>query len=292
MKLSDFTETIILVAIGIVLHLLQLKELGNVAFLLGPALSAQRRLITRKIEAEVEPVHKLAEVMDLSRELKAQQFSELQKTYLQITQDEFTGLKDEILQQSIRGLNRLVHSKQSEPLAMGAYYAWLLDALRNVDAGMKVWAVSTMMETEWDDSPQEEEFLRLNLEVPERGAELERIFVVPDSIVPELGTNPGVAAHREHLGPRLRAWVVSRDKLERDDPELLRGLRDGWIAFDEKVALIDELTSTGARGFVSMASAEIGRLRRMFDQLRVQGRTLDKVLSVSESPKQIAPSAD
>lgn len=281
MKLSDFTETVLLVVIGIVLHVLDMKELANVSFLLGPALSAQRKLITQRLKAEVEPVHKLAEVMDLTPTMRPTQFSELLNAYLQITEDEFKGLKDQTVQHTLRSLDRLGRSKQSEPLTMGAYYAWLLPMLQGVREGTRVWAVSTMMDSEWDDSPQEEEFLRLNLEIPGKGAQLERIFIIPDEILEDLPSNRGVAAHLENLGPQLKAWIVSRDKLEANDPELLRDVRDGWIAFDNRVVLIDETTSAGARGFVSMAEAELGRLARMFEQLRVQGRPIEKALPSS-----------
>jgi len=90
--------------------------------------------------------------------------------------------------------------------------------------------------------------------------------------------NKGVQAHIDKVGTHFKPLLVFKESLAKSDPQLLKEVGDGFIAFDERVALVDMSTPDGMRGYVTMNTGEIHRLKRIFEQLRVHGRELNKEL--------------
>lgn len=131
-----------------------------------------------------------------------------------------------------------------------------------------------MLDVEWDDSPAEENFLRLNLDAVKRGVFLERIFVVKHADISMLLTNKAVKAQVDNAGKFLTPLIVEREYLETHDPQLIGQVGAGLSAFDRRVALIDSQTPDGLRGYVTMNPGEIARLRRIYENLRVHARDL------------------
>ena len=163
-------------------------------------------------------------------------------------------------------------------LATGDYYNWLLPILESAASGSHIWAISMMLDAEWDDSPAEQTFLRLNIEAAKRGVFVERIFVVSRSDIPKLSSNLAIKTQLDNADKFLRPLLVEREYLETHDPQLLKQVGDGLIAFDARVALIDASSPQGSiRGYVTMNQAEISRLRRMYDNLRVHARNLAEI---------------
>jgi hypothetical protein len=156
------------------------------------------------------------------------------------------------------------------------------------EPGSQIWAVSMMLESEWNDSPPERRFLKANTEAAERGVQIDRIFVIPEAhIAPALSANVGIRSHLERGGDNLRGSVVKREYLEQHDSLLLKELGDGLIAFDETVALIDSSSEGEIRGKATMNPSELRRLRRLFDNLKVHSvdlPTLEKEIEKGTPP--------
>ena len=79
---------------------------------------------------------------------------------------------------------------RTEDIESGKFYRYLHKYFTEANPGSKMWIVSTMMENEWNDSPQERTFKQDNIEAAERGVELERIFILDVKKWNEFKTNP------------------------------------------------------------------------------------------------------
>ena len=275
--IAPWSETIVSAVVAIIFLLFKKTELAQVSLVVGPALSFLRYNIIKKIEEEMEQVHSLASIVDLQRQISLPQFQELLKVYLEIPEEEFRLVKNSILSQAHEKLRKLAHEKKSEELPTSEYYRWLLPMLQNAVPGSRVWALSMMMDCEWDDTPAEEQFLKLNIEATKRKVILERIFVVRKTDFPLIALNKGVKAHLDNTSEFLIPWIVAREDLEVRDPGLLEKLGDGFIAFDMNVGLIDINSAAGIRGEVTMNPADLNRLRENFENLRINARPLDQV---------------
>jgi hypothetical protein len=280
---TPWIETFFAVIVGLIFLAVGKRELAELTWVIGVALSFTRYAFSKKLEEEMLPLHKLTSVMDLQRQMSVSQFQEMIRIYLEITEPEFRRVKDTIITEAIERLSELAQQKTSDQLATGDYYNWLLPIIQSTLHGSSMWAVSMMLSIEWDDSPAEQSFLRLNLDAAQRGVFVERIFVVPQSVIPNLYSIKAIREQLDNAGDYLKPLVVEREFLEAHDPQLLKQLGDGLIAFDSRVALIDTLTPEGIRGYVTMNPGRITRLRRMFENLRVHARPLSEVVKAPQS---------
>lgn len=275
---STWIETVLAFVLGAVLFALEAKDLANITWILGLFLSVGRLNFSRSLEEELGPVVKLSEIVDLDRKCSVAAIQRLLNLYLQISEPEFRKVKDGVVSEANERLLRLVHEKTSDELPTGEYYAWLLPILEETKAGTQVWAVSMMLDSEWDDSPAERRFLEGNLNAARRGAFVERIFVLPKAILKEaLIQNDGVRSHLENASDHMRAFMVEREFLEVRDSDLLSQLGDGLIAFDDRVALVDAAADGQIRGRLTMNPSEIARLRKIYENLKLNARELTEV---------------
>ncbi|MFO0936225.1 MAG: hypothetical protein U0798_06895 [Gemmataceae bacterium] len=165
----------------------------------------------------------------------------------------------------------MAQEKKSDPLTTGDYYTWLLRILEDLKPGSSIWAISMMLECEWDGSVAEERFLELNIQAAKSGVHVKRIFIVKAAQKTNFANNPGVVAHLQNYDLKfLNAMVIEYETLAKLDPNLLKKVGDGFLAFDERVALIDEVAPEGGlRGSVVMMPSEILQLKRIFDSLNI-----------------------
>ncbi len=285
--LWPFTEIILGLSLGVVLHLINLSALAQVSFLLGPALSGSRLLLTKKIEEQLEPVRRLSHVVDLESNLDDPELLELVRAYYEVVGDEFRISRSQIVHETTKRLRQFSREGRSDILTTGDYYRWLLPQLEKAQKGSSIWAVSMMMDCEWDDSPSEEKFLEQNMAAVSKGVKVDRVFVAKQSKISELMANKGVQAHLARTEPNLQAFVVFQEDLERSDPGLLRDIGAGFIAFDSHVVLVDVSSNDGMRGFYLTDLSRVQAYQRMFDSLKNLARPLrHPVLEGRASEKQ------
>ncbi|MCW5939869.1 MAG: hypothetical protein KF884_10885 [Fimbriimonadaceae bacterium] len=270
-----YTELFLGLVLGLILYLIKQPVLANITLILGPALSGSRMLLTKKIEEELAPVKSLALVVDLERQIDDPELLDFVRSYNEVVTEDFHPLRTHLVHKSTKLLKQYAREERSEELATGAYYQWLLPKLEKTQRGDRVWAVSMMMDCEWDSSPSEERFLEENMSAVERGVILERVFVTKYSQLAEMLANKGVQAHSYKSDSNLRSFVVFEEDLHKKDPELLREIKDGFIAFNDKVVLIDVSSEEGMRGFFVQKTAEIRSYARMFDRLKNLARPLN-----------------
>ncbi|MCO1658886.1 hypothetical protein [Pseudonocardia humida] len=274
-----FAEIATVGGLGLLLYLLDVQELAQITWIIGAFQILGRYLLLKNIREEVkqtrayveerlDTIDRMTQFVDLSRSTDSAQLRQLQSLYYEIVEPDFARVKEQILTDAQNDLERLARLKRSNTLVTGEYYRWLLPMLRDQPSGGEIWAVSMMLECEWDDTPEEREFLDLNVAAVQRGVTLARTFVVPQAEIETVRALHPVA-QQIAAGPRADIRYVTRERLRAVDPQLLSDLGDGLIAFDRRVVLVDEHSQDGtARGYVTMNRGEIATYRRRFDNLR------------------------
>jgi hypothetical protein len=267
-----FVETAAAAALAGILYLLDRSISSSLlAFAIGIILSLSRRGFAIVLKEGLRPVEQLCEVVDLDRQVPLPRFHEMLRLYMQIIEPDFALLKSGIVEDAAAQLERLAGQKQSQELATGEYYRWLYEMLNNEPKGGEIWAVSTMNPLEWNESEPERKFVEYNKEAAARGVSISRVFIVDQERCGDLETNPSTAWHFQEAGP-IHPYIVVRERLQATDSGLLREIGDGFIAFDQRVAMIDVFTTDGsARGFVTMNPQKLRKLRLNFERLLTHG---------------------
>jgi hypothetical protein len=280
-SLGSFIEVLGGLAVGLIAQFyLENVSLATMSYLIGPALSISRYLLTHsifgKLDADLDDVHALARTTDLLRKRGTSELSDLLNSYLSVTEPAFAKLKSLVVSQASESLHQLADAKRSGQLNTPAYYSWLLPELEEAQPGSRIWAVSMMLDCEWDDSPEEEKFLDLNLEAVRRGVLLDRVFVVSKQNVQEMLRNRAVQAQLRLCGAGLSPFIVFCEDLERRDAGFLHSLGAGFIAFDgnDREILVDQHSPDGIRGYVTRNPHELLVLERRFGELKNFARLL------------------
>lgn len=265
--LLPVVEVLVGFCAGLLCQVFGLSDLAMLIWAVSGFQTLSRWAFQATMSEGLEPVAKLAQIMDLHGRTDVESLANLQRLYFQITEAEFRALKDSIVAEASERLLRLATEKASDELPAGEYYSWLLPMLDKAPTGGHIWAVSMMLDSEWDGSAAEEKFLRANIDASERGVRVERVFVVPRASVTTIHGHPAVQAHWNEEG-NFEPYFVEQESLKARDPELLDALGSGFIAFDDRVALVDGEEGGQIRGKVTMNRQEMAKLGRMFANLK------------------------
>lgn len=272
--------------LSLILFLTEQKDLSSVALVVTVLLFVNRVSARYTLRKELKDFREIPKVIDLAVDSRVDAISRLTDLYLQITEAEFRRVKDDVVSSAIEQLSAVAHQKRSQSLATTEYYSWLFPMLQSTGRGSSIWAVSMMMDCEWDESQVERTFLRENEDAAKRGAEVTRVFVVPHAALPDLAKVPAVQSHCGRTRG-LTGLVITREYLHKNDPGLLRKLGDGVLGIDDRVALIDEHSDDGtARGVVNMNSAVVEEWHRHFKALLPHAQPLQEVVGAQEGQLQ------
>jgi hypothetical protein len=275
--------------LGLVLFLAKAHDLAEITWVVGGFLVLHRAIMVKSLHDQIG-VYKtniddrlnqyagLAEIVDINTGKRQDELRELIDLFFRITEPDFSLVRSKIVGEAKAELSMLANQKRSNSLVTGEYYNWLLPMIQSAPPGSHIWAVSMLLDCEFDDSPEERSWLQYHLKAIARGVIVNRIFVAPVAEIAGLRNVSAIAAQVEAAGDQA-IRVVAKERLHRLDPDLLHRLGDGLIAFDSRVVLVDEHSETGtARGWVSMSQEEIRRRRADFDSL-----------TALSAPLQIAP---
>jgi hypothetical protein len=296
----SFIEIVVSIIAFFALQSAKKPDLAAISLIIGFGLAIGRFIISNKIESnqknylkelqslklEIESEAKksdaLLKLMEVYQSVKVDELNALIRAYISVGKVDLFSLRDVVLGDALQKLEYMSQHQKSSELSNSEYYKWLLGELEKAGVGNEIWAVSMMMECEWDDSPDEEQFLEKNINAVKNGVVLKRIFVVKGSDASLLNTNKGIVAHKklkEEFPDRVDVRVVVRERLSERDPKLLRELADGFIAFDRRFALIDKNVSDGMRGMVTANPTEITGFNERFQGLRTSSVELTEFLT-------------
>jgi len=271
-------EALLTLALGAGLSFVSQPWLGAITWIVGGLLVLNRATLLKGfrdlvneyrtyVDGRLSQYDGLAEIVDINFGQRQQALREFNDLFFRITEGDFDPLRQKIVGEAAAELAMLADQKRSNSLVTGEYYNWLLPGVRSAERGSNIWAVSMLLDCEFDDSPEEIEWLKVHLQAIERGVIVDRVFVVAEA---ERENFPWIPAVRAQIGAAGGTHIryVVKERLRRLDPDLLSRLSDGFIAFDRRVIMIDEHSENGtARGYVSKSATLIRRCRDDFETL-------------------------
>jgi len=265
------------IALGLVLYLpLHRKDLAEIAWIVAAIVGVARIGYTVEMRNELQPMHRLVEALGIRKGSDAQ-LHELVTLHDQIASPDLQLLRDDVMRRAITSLQPLAHELTSELLPPSHYYEWLVHMLDGVSKGTRVRAVTTMLESEWDDSAPERKFLDANVRAAKRGATVQRLFIIPADRVDEFQQREVARIHSQRKLPKLTGLVLTREALIALDDDLVNRLGEGFIVFGERAALIDvTVPPNQARGQITVSQPRIGALVRAFEQATLHSEPIPR----------------
>lgn len=164
------------------------------------------------------------------------------------------------------------NGEDSGELESKLYYLYIFSLLHG--AKTRVWAVS--MGSEWNDSDEEKEFLRMNLELARRKIHLERIFVIEKKDLKSLIRTDAVIEQINNRGVYYKTFVAFKEDLDAKNPNLYNQLGCGFLAFDDFAIADDRFVENDIRGFIHTSKASYKDFNMKFTELRDFAKVLDK----------------
>ena len=128
---------------------------------------------------------------------------------------------------------------------------------------------------EWADTPEEREFLEVNLKAAENGASITRIFVFNQDRLTSARENPGIHKHGVKSRNGLNGFVVDRSKVERTAPAAFKQAGQGFIIVNRKHVIVDHFENNEARGYVTFEPAEVAKYIDAYEQFDLAKVPLD-----------------
>jgi uncharacterized protein len=217
---------------------------------------------SNEINAFIRPLIKSSNPLSLP-----ENFYRLLDSYTKIEQSILIKEKDDIIQQAYDKLHLLYHYNYKATLSENEFYDRCQKLMDATSSGSIIRAISVMLKCEWDDSDEEINFLKANLDAVNRRVTLERIFVVRKSESHRILQMTHIKAHINDKTGFLKSYFVEREFLSKNDPTLLKEIGDGFLLFD-KTALLDRNPQTGTRGYLVTDINQIQELNILFEKLK------------------------
>jgi len=142
------------------------------------------------------------------------------------------------------------------------YYMLLYSLFFSAAGSINV--VSILDDNEWVDTPEEDEFLRVNLVLAEKRIHLNRIFVVDENEAAAKLNNKSIQSFLEADHTYIHLFVVFRDNLSRS---LLNNIGSGFIEFYNFIVACDIFADNEIRGTLKTDSKEVELYNKYYMQL-------------------------
>lgn len=146
-----------------------------------------------------------------------------------------------------------------ENLETDVYYMLLYTLFYT--ATENVWSASIMDDNEWVDTPEEDEYLKVNLNAVKKKIHLKRIFIISENEVNKKLNIPPIKKFIDMENMYLHLFVVFKEKL----PEsILCDIGSGFVAFDKFAIACDVFFDNEIRGSIIFDKGNIERYNRIF----------------------------
>ena len=124
--------------------------------------------------------------------------------------------------------------------------------------------VSILDDNEWVDTPEEDEFLRVNLAVIDKKVHLNRIFVVNKSEVKDKLNTKSIQSFIEADHTYIHLFVVFLDDLSRN---VINDIGSGYIDFAKFAVACDVFSDNEIRGYLKTDTVEVDRYYKNYMRL-------------------------
>lgn len=165
---------------------------------------------------------------------------------------------------------------KTQNLEIGKFYNALNNYFRKLSKESYLWCASTMLEDEWTESPQEMKFRVINLEVANRGVNVERIFIFSKNKIKEFKENKTL---KIYIQSNIKTLYVDYDEIKEKEPKLLKIVANGWDGIDKSTLIVDLPEGTKERGYISKNTKEVMEAYNCFQELKKYAKDLKKILS-------------
>ncbi len=164
---------------------------------------------------------------------------------------------------------------RTDNLEIGKFYKAINNYFRKLNKESYLWCASTMLEDEWTESPQEMKFRVLNLEVANRGVNVERIFIFSKDKIKEFKQNKTL---KIYMQSNISTLFVDYDEISEKAPKLLEIVNNGWDGIDQNTLIVDLPETSKQRGYVSKNTKEVMEAYNCFQELKKYSKNLKEVL--------------
>lgn len=160
-------------------------------------------------------------------------------------------------------------------LEIGKFYNALNNYFRKLNKGSYLWCASTMLQDEWTEEPQEMKFRVTNLEVANRGVNVERIFIFSKDKIKEFKENKTL---KIYMQSNIKTLYVDYDEIREKEPQLLETVGNGWDGIDKSTLIVDLPEESNQRGYISKNIKEVMEAYNCFQELKKYAKNLKEVL--------------
>ena len=160
-------------------------------------------------------------------------------------------------------------------LEIGKFYNALNNYFRKLNKGSYLWCASTMLQDEWTEEPQEMKFRVTNLEVANRGVNVERIFIFSKDKIREFKENKTL---KIYMQSNIKTLYVDYDEIREKEPQLLETVGNGWDGIDKSTLIVDLPEESNQRGYISKNIKEVMEAYNCFQELKKHAKNLKEVL--------------
>lgn len=164
---------------------------------------------------------------------------------------------------------------KTDNLEIGKFYKAINSYFRKLNKESFLWSVSTMLEDEWTESPQEMKFRVINLEVANRGVNVERIFIFSKSKIKEFKENKTL---KVYMQSNIKTLYVDYDEIKEKNFKLLEIVANGWDGIDKNTLIVDLPEGSKERGYISKNTKEVLEAYNCFQELKKYSEDLKKIL--------------
>ena len=166
---------------------------------------------------------------------------------------------------------------KSKSLKNGEYYKILNYYYLQLKKGDYIWNISSMMDSEWIETPLEMEFRLINLEAINRGAIVERIFMLKKEEIEKYKNNNTL---KIFMQSNMKTLFVDYNEVMEKEPDLINKIGCGIAEINKDVFFCDLPDDGEYRAYVSINKKEIEKNHEIYLQLKKYAVELKEVLKI------------
>lgn len=164
---------------------------------------------------------------------------------------------------------------RTQNLETGRFYKAINHYFKELNKESYLWCVSTMLQDEWTESPQEMKFRVSNLEVANRGVKVERIFIFSKNKIKQFKKNKTL---KIYMQSNIKTLFVDYDEIKEKAPKLFKIIGNGWDGIDTNTLIVDLPEESKERGYISTNTKEVMGAYNCFQKLKQYSENLKEVL--------------
>lgn len=190
-------------------------------------------------------------------------------------------------------LNKFDYHTCKKELSEEEFYKCCQIILNTTYSGGEIKALSLMLQCEWTNTLEEQEFWQANIDAVKRGVLLERIFIVKKSEAHRLKNTPQILNHVKRNETFLKPYIVEEETLKAKNPNLLSDAANGFILIKDskfKIALLDCDSNKDGRGIPCVDENKLYELEELFNDIKKYAQPLKEYLQsipLSHSKKEM-----